>query len=461
MSRPLAPAACGLLALLAVLAGGCGGSDDQGGGNTPQLILEEAGGDEQPPGDAPPPTFPNTATTNTIRVAGRNSIEDAAGVASAVFPATDDSARPSAVTLVDRDAWQAGVAASVLAYGEIGAPILLTDGEDVPAPTAGTLARLDPSGAELAENAEVIAVGEGVPAVEDRRTAEITGADPFELAAEIDRFSAAAEGEPSDNVVIASAEEAAYAMPAAAWAARSGDAVLFTEPDALPDATREALEEHERPDIYVLGPESVISADVEEDLDDLGRRVRRVEGETAVENAIELARYSSRSFGWGLVTPGHNFTLVSESRPLDAAAAASLAGNGTYAPLLLTDTVDELPDALRGYFLDIQPGYEDNPNSGVYNRVWILGDQSTISLSMQAAIDDLTELIPVQVDEQPSDEENGPRRRDDGGGGGGRDDGGGSGEDIPENIPDDLPDDAPGPGPIPAPRGPGLPGDDV
>jgi hypothetical protein len=446
-------AACSLVATFSLLVAACGGSDDEAG-RTPQLILEQSGADEDQ-SDDDAPTFPSTATANTIRVAGKDPIEDAAGVASAVFPATDDGGRPQAVTLVDQDDWQAGVAASVLAYGEIGAPILLTDGEDIPAPTAGTLARLDPSGAELGDNAEVLAVGAGVPNPDDRRTAAITGGDAFELAAEVDRFSAAAEGEPSDNVMIVSAEEAAFAMPAAAWAARSGDAVLFTEPDALPEATRRALEDHERPDIYVIGPESVVSADVEEELQDLGGRVERVEGETPVENALELARYQSGSFGWGLVTPGHNFTLASDSRPLDAAAAAALAGNGTFAPLLLTDTADELPDPLRSYLLDIQPGFEDNPNAGVYNRMWVLGDQSAVSLSAQAAIDKLTELIPVDVDRDRSDQPDAPASPDSGGGSDG------SGEDIPENIPDDLPDDAPGPGGIPAPQGPGLPGDDV
>lgn len=440
-----------LLAGLVLLAGGCGG--DEGNGPTPQLILEQSGDEDDRPEGALP-TFPNTATSNTVRVAGGSAIEDAAGVASAVFPTTNDSTRPNAVVLVDEENWQGGVAASVLGFGEIGAPLLLTEGEDIPAVTAGTLARLDPRGARLGEDAEVITIGEGVPAPEDRRVAELTGADPFEVAAEIDRFSAAAEGEASENVVIASAEEAAYAMPAAAWAARSGDAVLFTEPDALPEATRTALEDHEEPDIYVLGPESVISEDVETELEDLGGRVRRVGGETPVENAVEFARYNSGSFGWGLVTPGHNFTLASDSRPLDAAAAAALANNGTFAPLLLTDSVDELPQPLRGYFLDIQPGFEDNPNQGVFNRVWILGDQATVSLATQAAIDELTELIPVQIDEEALEEDAAPPPDD-------RDE-----RDRPpreEDIPDDLPEIDPddfdgGPGPIPPPQGPGLPG---
>ena len=59
--------------------------------------------------------FPSTATKNTIRVGGGDAAADAAGVASAVFPGTSDATRPTAVVLVDKDDWQAGVTAAVLA----------------------------------------------------------------------------------------------------------------------------------------------------------------------------------------------------------------------------------------------------------------------------------------------------------------------------------------------------------
>jgi len=456
--RLLALFASAPLALVALA--GCG-SEEQG--DTPELVLERAGDDAEPPGDAPPPTFPNTATTNTVRVAGRDATEDAAGVAAAVFPATSESDRPDAVVLVDEDDWQGGVAASVLASDAIGAPILLTEGDELPAVTAGTLARLDPPGSAAAEDAQVIRIGDAVPRPEDRQDAVISGDDAFELAAEIDRFSAEAAGEPSENVVLASAEEAAFAMPAAAWAARSGDAVLFTEKDALPEATIAALEEHDRPDVYVLGPESVISKTVERELDDVAGEVRRIEGEDAVETAVEFARYDAGSFGWALLTPGHNFTFASTSRPLDAAVAATLATNGTFAPLLLTDDVSELPTALRSYFLDIQPGFEENPNRGVYNRVWILGDQATVSLAVQSEVDDLTELIAVQGEGAPPDDAPAPDAPDDGSSPSDRgptfgdfaDDpslDGGSTDAVPPS------DDGPiGPGGIPAPQGPGVP----
>jgi hypothetical protein len=196
-------------------------------------------------------------------------------------------------------------------------------------------------------------------------------------------------------VVVASGEQAAYAMPAASWAARSGDSVLFTRRDVVPASTLRAIKAHDKPDIYVLGPESVISLAVEKQLKPLGT-VRRVQGPTPVANAVALARYSRRGFGWGVTVPGYNFVLASTSRPLDAAAAATLATNGVFAPMLLTSSATNLPSDVSGYLLDVQPGYDKDPSSGVYNRVWILGDVRTIPLSAQGRLDEITRLVPVQ-----------------------------------------------------------------
>jgi hypothetical protein len=116
-----------------------------------------------------------------------------------------------------------------------------------------------------------------------------------------------------------------------------------------------------------------------------------------VANAVALARYSRRGFGWGVTVPGYNFSLASTDRPLDAAAAATLATNGVFAPMLLTNTVATLPSDVSGYLLDVQPGYQTDPSSGVYNRVWILGDTNTVSLDAQGRLDEITRLIPVEA----------------------------------------------------------------
>jgi len=380
--------------LIAVALGGCslGGSGDGGGAG---LSSSSAPTSSQKQAAAKL-GFPTVATRNTIRVGGGDPVADLAGVAAAVFPATTTLDRPHAVVLVDKDDWQGAVAGSVLNAQPLGAPLLASAGGSLPAATADTLSRLKPSGADLARDAQVIRIGSKPPAPSGLKSGKIAGTDPYTTAAAIDRFFTAIRGKPSPHVIVASGEQAPYAMPAAAWAARSGDSVLFTKQNSVPRATLQALKAHDKPDIYVLGPESVISKSVEAKLKRLGT-VRRVEGATPVANAVALARYSRRGFGWGVTVPGYNFSLASTTRPLDAAAAATLATNGVFAPMLLTNTSSSLPSEVSGYLLDVQPGYQSDPSSGVYNRVWILGDPKTVSLDAQGRLDQITRLIPVET----------------------------------------------------------------
>ena len=150
---------------------------------------------------------------------------------------------------------------------------------------------------------------------------------------------------------------------------------------------RRALAGHEGPNVYLLGPRSVISGAVESQLrkGKLAGSVNRIEGRTPVENAIAFARYEKGDFGWGIVVPGYNFAIANADRPLDVAAAASLATRGVFAPLLLTDDAAELPQPLEAYLLSVQPGYEDDPGQAVYNRAWILGDDKAISVERAGA----------------------------------------------------------------------------
>lgn len=342
--------------------------------------------------------FPATATLNTVRIGGGDPTSDAAAIASAVFPATSDATRPPAVVLVDQDDWRGGIAASVLAGEPLRAPILLTDGDELPPVTRDTLERLRPHGAESPRGLQVVRIGNEPPAPEGLRSRQVRADDPFALAAEIDRISTTLRGEPSDDVLIVSGERPELAMPAAAWAARSGDAVLFSQRDRVPPATLRALRAHERPNVFLLGPESALSRRVERQLRPHAARVRRIDAPTPVQLAIEFARYSTDGFGWGIEVPGYNFAIASTSRPLDAAAAAPLATNGVFAPLLLTDRAEQLPRSLEDYLLDVQPGFEEgDPSNAVYNRAWIIGDDDTISVAVQARIDQVTALVPVRA----------------------------------------------------------------
>jgi hypothetical protein len=341
--------------------------------------------------------FPSTATRNTIRVGGGDAASDAAGVASALFPATGGASRPTAVVLVDKDDWQGAVTGSVLTGSPIGAPMLLTDGGDVPPVTQDTIDRLKPKGSDLSKDAQVIRIGRDTGRPSGFRSAVVEGKDPYERAAAIDRFFSAARGKPSGDVVVVSGEHAEWATPAGAWGARSGDAILPVKRESVPGPIKKAIQEHDKPNVYVLGPEKVIGKGVLKQLTPLAKSVHRIQGQTPVDNAIAFAKYQQGSFGWAVVVPGYNFTLANTGRPLDAAAAAALATKGVFAPLLLTDEAGKLPQNLERYFLSVQPGYEGSPDTAVYNKVWILGDDKSVSVDQQSQVDQATELVPVQA----------------------------------------------------------------
>src|SRR4051794_14232270 len=211
--------------LFVTLLGGCSIGDDKGGSPALGVSAQDNGG-------ASKLGFPASATRNTIRVGGADAAADAAGVANALFPATGSSDRPTAVVLVDSSDWQTAIAAAVLAGPPIGAPLLLSDGDKLPAVSSDTLDRLAPKGSDLSKDAQVIRIGQDVARPDGFRTAVVQGDDPFQRAAAIDRFVSAARGKPSADVVLYSADSPEWALPAAAWAARSGDAALPVKRDS-------------------------------------------------------------------------------------------------------------------------------------------------------------------------------------------------------------------------------------
>jgi hypothetical protein len=277
----------------------------------------------------------------------------------------------------------------------------------MPAATTDALSTLAPTGSGAAGGAQVIRVGP-VPAVSGKKTAAIKGTDPYALAAGIDRFVSAVAGQPSSDVMIASTSRPAYAMPAAGWAAESGNPVLFVGASGVPAATRQALQTHRGAHIYVLGPPSVISQATVKQLGRYGT-VKRVSGPDPASNSVAFASYRDpacafgqacahvpNSFGWALRSPGHGYVLLNAGRPLDAAAAAALSGSGDYGPDLLVNDPSTLPKSVLNYFLDYAtPGYtEEGPTAAVYNHGWMIGDQSAISISVQAEVDRLLEAVP-------------------------------------------------------------------
>jgi hypothetical protein len=342
--------------------------------------------------------YPTFATKNTTRVGGADAVADAAAIARAVYPAETAATRPAAVTLVDDRDWRIAMAASVLMAPPVRAPLLYTNGSSLPPASSAALEGLGPRGARTLGGAQVIRVG-SVARPSGFKSTDVKGGDPFTVADAVDRLAGVARGAPSDAVIVVSADAPAYSMPAAAWAAKSGNPVLFVKRDVVPPATRAALRRHEQPHIYVLGPAKAVGASVVTQLRKYGT-VKRVEGADPVRNAIAFAHYADGLFGWGVVDPGHGFVFANTSQPLVAAAAAPLSASGTYGPLLLVDDAKKLPPPLAGYLLNVQPGYRKDPVRGVYNHGWLIGDEQAISAVVQARLDTLLEISPVAATSQ-------------------------------------------------------------
>ncbi|MEX2449119.1 MAG: cell wall-binding repeat-containing protein [Solirubrobacterales bacterium] len=375
--------------LVAAIVGGGSGGEEPAQAPAPTGEAPGAAA-EQGPQELGYPAF---ATSNTTRVGGADAAANAAAVALAVYPSTTPAQRPAAVTVVDAADWRAALAAAVLMAPPLGAPLLISGAERAPEPTAQALAALDPQGDGGSRGAQAFAIGAAsVPGeLETRRIGRGGGQGAAAIAALRERLA----GRAPRHVVIAPASEPAFAMPAAAWAARSGDPILFANRDSLPGPTAAALRRHPRAPVYVLGPSSAISSEVVREISAIAKRVRRVSGEDPAANAVELARYASGGFGWNVTDPGHGFVVTRSDEPLAAAAAAPLSASGTWGPLLLTDSAATLPAALRDYLLDVKPGYTTDPTRAFYNHVWVIGDQEAIDVNLQAEIDELAELTKI------------------------------------------------------------------
>jgi hypothetical protein len=357
---------------------------------------EEEGGTESESGSAGGEElgYPSFATSNTTRVGGTDPAATAAASALTVFPATNDKQRPVAVSLVGEEDWAGAIAAAVLMAEPVKAPILYGEAEGVPEATASALGALRPGGGAASGGAAVFAVGDvQIPA--GLSAAKIKAGDPAEEAAAIARLRDRLAGSPPDAIILASSSEPAFAAPAAAYAARSGDPVLYTEAESLPQATVSALRRDKGVPVYALGPGSAISGKVLKEVEALGDKVTRISGADPVAGAIAFARFGEGGFGWHVSDPGHGFVLVRADAPLEAAAAAPLSASGTWGPLLLTDSADTLPSELRGYFLDVKPGYTTDPTRAFYNHVWIVGDTGQISVEQQAEVNEVAELAKI------------------------------------------------------------------
>lgn len=218
------------------------------------------------------------STGGVSRVAGQDRYATAAAIAShwesadTVFLATG-MAFPDAVT--------GGPVAGLL-----DAPMLLTHPDWLPAPTSDALARLQPSRVVLLGGEA--AIGPGVEELLRGRYPEVVrlaGPDRFATAESIATWHFT---EGTDVVYVATGLGYHDALLAGPAAVRDGAALLLVTPDAVPAATRRAIESLEPDRIVVVGGTGVVSSAV---ADELGvyAPVERIAGTGLADTAAAMA----------------------------------------------------------------------------------------------------------------------------------------------------------------------------
>jgi hypothetical protein len=338
----------------------------------------------------------SVSTVNTTRLGGASPLDDAAAVAVTAYPGLTPATRPPAAVIVSESDWPAALAASVLAGAPLHAPLLYSEGPTLPALSAEALHRIDPTGLAALGTlpggksigpASVLQIGD-TATPPGYLTRVVRAGSPAALAVAVERLTSTLRGHAPRQVIVAAADgPPAIAMPAAGLSAESGAPILYVDRMRIPSATSTELARLGHPAIYMVGPNTVISEHVKEQLEGFGT-VTRIASATPATNAIALARFSNGSFGWGVVEPGHGFVFANAARPLDGPAVAALSATGDYGPLLLLESPNRIGSALGGYLSDLQPGSPPSgPVHGVYNHGWLIGDESAISATTQARLD--------------------------------------------------------------------------
>jgi putative cell wall-binding protein len=354
----------------------------------------------------------SVATRNTTRLGGADTASDAAAVARAVYPGLTAATRPLAVVLIDSHDWLGALAASVLSSAPINAPILYSEGESLPTVTRQTLEAMHPLGAPSIGGAQVIRIGDTAAVPPGYVTRTVRVGVPTVTAGGVEQLASKLDGAaPHQVIVLAASANTAMAMPAAGLAAESGAPILYVTRARVPAQTASVLASLKLPTIYVIDAAAVGRHTLQE-LRNFGT-VKRIttdgvagSDDEAVQNAIEVARFTNGTFGWGVKEPGHGLVFANVARPLDAPASALLSATGDYGPLLLLDSATAIPPALAKYLSDIEPAYKDPQFPavrGAYNHGWLIGDEEAISAVTQAEIDSTLEIGPQsQASEEQS-----------------------------------------------------------
>jgi hypothetical protein len=339
------------------------------------------------------------STKNVTRLNTDDPVELSVLVSQTVWPATHQENQPNGVILAPVEHWQATLAAADLIHHPNNGPVLLTKDKAIPNQVLNEIRRLNPLGTK--DGTQIFVIGnlpkQELDKLKRYKVQQIDATDDAELAQKIDQLYAEAAGNLPESVIIGSFEEKAklFTIPAANWIAHMEEPILYVGQNEIPEQTADALKKRKgKANIYVFGPESIISVEVEEKLKKFGK-VTRISGDTPAQQSVAFALFKDKrtGFGWGLNDPGHGLSFVSTKSPDMALAAAPFSHLGKHAPLIWLENggiTPEVYDLLAG----LKPTFEDDPTEGPYNHAYLSGTEKLVSYQTQGMIDEKLEIAP-------------------------------------------------------------------
>ena len=339
-----------------------------------------------------------TSLKNVTRLNTNDPMQMAVLTSQTIWPATHKENQPGAIILVPVNEWQLGIASADLIHHPNNGHILFIEKEKVPEMTLKEIKRLNPLGTK--DGTQIMVMGDvGASILEqlkDYQLKQLKETDPATFAKDVDKEYADITGSYPNSVIIGSSEEEGrlYTTPAVNWISHMPEPLLYTEKNKVPEATIVALKmRKDKANIYLLGPEKIVSKEVEKELSKYGK-VTRISGETPVENSIAFAKFKDEKtkFGWGFTKPGHGLSFVSSKTPDLAVAGAPFSHMGKHAPVVLLEE-GKASQPVYEFLASIQPKFKDDPTLGPYNHGFLLGSTSDISFETQGILDERLEIV--------------------------------------------------------------------
>jgi hypothetical protein len=389
-----------------------------------------------PPPPGQPTLVPTIGTKTTQRLYGANPFQEAVSVTQHVWPAVlpenlptendNDPDRPWGVTLVTPDDPLTAITAVPLLHFPDDAPILYVTRHGIPQVTVNEIKRLGDTGMSRYHNVDAFLVGAAANAGVERQLksmglkyATVTAPNVPALANTVDRLYGSIQnpdtgvpnmGNGAENVMVGSMQSYRYLLPATHWVAHMASGLLWVNKNSVPQATIDALKRRKgQARIYLFGGPQQISGAVADQLTRYGMVMRVTNDDivafnapptdTPVDTAIAFAKMwdPSGQVGWKITGPGHGFTLVNSNDWQAAVASAPLSHLGFHAPLLFTDSPNQLPPQLDAYYKSVAPTYLTSPADGPYNMSYVIGSWKQVSWPVQARVDYISEMANRRV----------------------------------------------------------------